>query len=157
MKAGKLKRKWLVPLRRLILRLSFHIAGLETKAMVGPFLDPETGISNSNPKFAAKLLSEQYSSVFTTTRPEFVVSNPKQFFSAGPAACSSPILSDINFSESDIEIACHGLDTASAPGPYGIPAVLLKALNKQFSFPLYLIWRGSLNQGVIPPDLILVL
>ena len=137
---------------------AYSRARQKTKARVGPFLDPETGIPNSNPNFSAKLLSAQYSSVFTPPRPEFTVSDPNQFFNAGPTPTgTSPMLSDIEFSESDIEMACHELDSASAPGPDGIPAVLLKTLSKELSHPLYTLWRGSVDQGVIPADLLLVL
>ena len=40
------------------------------KAKIGPFLDPNTGIPNPDPDYAAHILSEQYSSVFTTPRAE---------------------------------------------------------------------------------------
>ena len=38
-----------------------------------------------------------------------------------------------------------------------MPALLLKTASKELSHPLYLLWRASLDQGVIPPDLLLVL
>ena len=44
---------------------AFGRARQKTKSRVGPFLDPGSGIPNSDPDFAARLLSEQYSSVFT--------------------------------------------------------------------------------------------
>ena len=55
----------------------------KTKAKVGPFLDPDTGIPNPDPDYAAHILSEQYSSVFTTPRAEFIVENLEEFFSGG--------------------------------------------------------------------------
>ena len=47
----------------------------KTKAKVGPFLDPDTGIPNPDPDYAASILSEQYSSVFTQPRPDYLVDN----------------------------------------------------------------------------------
>ena len=133
----------------------------KTKAKVGPFLDPASGIPNPDPDFAAGLLSEQYSSVFTNPRPEFSVDNLKEFFSGGldwrEQHQGRPLLQDIKFNKLDIELACKDLKTSSSPGPDGVPAVLLKTASKELSQPLFLLWRASLDQGVIPPDLLLVL
>ena len=134
-----------------------------TKARVGPFLDPASGSPNPDPDFAARLLSEQYTSVFTQPREKYSVENPKEFF--GSESDSEwrqhhegrPTMQDIKFSEQDIEIACKELKTSSSPGPDGVPAELLKIACKELRRPLFLLWRASLDQGVIPPDLLLVL
>ena len=132
-----------------------------TKAKVGPFIDPESGIPNSNPDYAAKILSEQYRSVFTEPRPEYLVDSMEEFFSGGQEwrqlHQGKPLLDDIHFTQLDIELACKELKVSSSPGPDGVPAVLLKTAHKELSKPLFLIWRASLDQGVIPPDLLLVL
>ena len=131
------------------------------QAKVGPFLDPDSGAPNPDPDFAAKLLSEQYSSVFTQPRPEFVVSDTSDFFSGGSdwrqQHQGRPTLSDIKFSEADIECACKELKPSSSPGPDGFPALLLKTASSELRHPLFLLWRSSLDQGVIPPALLLVL
>ena len=57
----------------------------------------------------------------------------------------------------DIEMACKELRSSSSPGPDGVPAALLKTASKELSKPLFLLWRASLDQGVIPADLLLVL
>ena len=67
------------------------------------------------------------------------------------------ILTDFDFNESDIEMACIELSSTSSPGPDGIPAALLKICRQELKYPLYIMWRKSLDQGVIPPDLLLVL
>ena len=54
-----------------------------TKAKVGPFLDTETGIPNPDPDYAANLLNDQYRSVFTQPRPEYLVDDLEKFFSGG--------------------------------------------------------------------------
>ena len=83
------------------------------KARVGPFLDPSSGQPNSSPDFAANLLSDQYKSVFVEPRPEWVVEDVQQFFTADTV---DQALSDIEFSEADIEHACQELSSSSAPG-----------------------------------------
>ena len=133
----------------------------KTKAKVGPFLDPASGIPSPDPDFAAKLLSDQYSSVFTTPRPEYIVDDLEEFFSGGSEWRQQhqgrPLLNDIKFTEMDIEMACKELKTSSSPGPDGVPSVLLKTACQELRRPLYILWRASLDQGVIPPDLLLVL
>ena len=65
-------------------------------------------------------------------------------------------LTDVTFSRADIEAACLQLSAQSAAGPDGVPAVLLKLCRKPLSLPLYLLWRGSMNCGVIPVETLLV-
>ena len=121
----------------------------KTKAKVGPFLDPVTGVPNSDPDYAAKVLSEQYSSVFTSPRPEYLVDNLEEFFSGGTEWRQQhqgrPLLKDIKFTEQDIEWACKELKSSSSPGPDGVPALLLKTACKELRHPLFLLWRASLD------------
>ena len=70
---------------------------------------------------------------------------------------NGPLLTDINFTEKDIEAACSELRASSAAGADGVPACLLKSCKKELSKPLHILWRSSLNNGVIPADLLLVL
>ena len=132
----------------------------KTKARVGPFLDPRTGITNNDQDYAAKLLSEHYSSVLTQPRPEHEVDDPKEFFSGGTdwrEQQGRPTLHD--FTLDDIELACNELIPSSSPGPDGpdVPEVLLKTALRELREPLFLIWHASLDQGTIPPDLLIVL
>ena len=69
----------------------------------------------------------------------------------------SDCLQNIVFGPADIEKACSELKSTAAPGPDGVPAVLLKTCRKQLSLPVYYIWRASLDSGCIPPELLLVL
>jgi hypothetical protein len=89
------------------------------------------------------------------------VDNLEEFFSGGTEWRMEhegrPLLQDIKFSEQDIEWACKKLKSSSSPGPDGVPAILLKTAGKELRHPLFLLWRASLDQGVIPPDLLLVL
>ena len=66
-------------------------------------------------------------------------------------------LSDIEFTEDDIVKACSELKAASAAGADGIPSALLKNCRNELKRPLFLLWRSSLDAGIIPTDLLLVL
>ena len=66
-------------------------------------------------------------------------------------------LCNIDFSQEDIEKACLQLSSNSAAGPDGVPAALLKYCWEQLSLPLYYLWRGSLDCGVIPVETLLVI
>ena len=90
-----------------------------------------------------------------------MVHSKEEFFSGGAEWREKhegrPLLQDIKFSKQDIEWACSELSSLSSPGPDGVPALLLKTASQELSRPLFLIWRASLDQGIIPPDLLLVL
>ena len=129
----------------------------KTRAKVGPFIDPEKGELNLDPEYSAQRLSDQYSSVFTQPRPEWNIDDMEGFFSVETSRPTGYILTDIDFSEYDIELACSELSCSSAPGPDGIPSSLLKICRKELKHPLFILWRSSLDLGVIPPDLLLVL
>ena len=124
-------------------------------------MDPKTDTPNPDPDYSARVLSEQYSSVFTTPRSEYLVKNREDFFSGGDEWRlqheGRSLLQDMKFNEQDIEWACKELKSSSSPGPDGVPADLLKNASTELKHPLYFIWRASLDQGVIPPDLLLVL
>ena len=66
-------------------------------------------------------------------------------------------MEDFKFSQEDIEKACAELKGTAAPGPDGVPAILLKNCRKELSKPLYILWRSSLDSGNIPAELLLVL
>ena len=136
---------------------SYARARQKTKAKVGPLLDPESGKLNSDPAFTSQVLSDQYSSVFTQPRPEWDIPDLDQFFSVDRSKPTGPILTDFDFSPDHMQYACADLSTESAPGPDGIPASLLKECSKELKIPLWILWKESLKQGVIPPDLLLVL
>ena len=66
-------------------------------------------------------------------------------------------LNDFIFTPEDIEKACAELKVSSFGGADGVPASLLKNCRAELSGPLYYFWRGSLDLGIIPKDLLLVL
>ena len=109
---------------------SFSKSRQRIRAKVGPFIDPSSGNPNPGPSFAAEELAKQYSSVFVTPRPEWVISDAREFFNKDIDSEVGPHLADIIFSEKDIEAACSELKSSSAAGADGIPASLLKICKK---------------------------
>ena len=118
------------------------------------FLDPETGVSDGSPEYCSKALQLQYESVFATPRPQWVVSNIEEHFAEDSETGTLP---DLVFFQTDIEEACSSLTSTAASGPDGVPAALLKFCAKQMSLPLFHLWRGSLDCGSIPAELLLVI
>ena len=133
---------------------SFAKSRQKTKARICPLIDCLTGKHNPHPEFAASELSTQYSSVFVKPRDKWTVKDAKQFFGGEE---SGPVLSDITFSEKDIQQSCAELMTGSAAGADGVPASFLKLCKKELSRPLSILWRSSLDHGCVSSDLLLVL
>ena len=134
---------------------SFSKSRQKTRAKIGPFIDQSSGKPNPDPDFAAAELAKQCSSVFVEPRQEWLVNDVKEFFCDDQG--TGKHLTDIDFSEKDIEAACSELKASSAAGADGVPASLLKSCKKELSKPLSILWRSSLDNGVIPADLLLVL
>ena len=134
---------------------SFARGRQTTRSKVGPFMDQVTGQPNSSPDYCCEALQQQYKSVFATPRSQWKVDDLADHFKPEDYILGS--LSDIYFSSKDIEKACLQLSASSAAGPDGVPAVLLKTCRKQLSLPLYFLWRGSMDCGVIPAETLLVI
>ena len=133
---------------------SFAKSRQKTKSRIGPFLDPASGKLNPDVAFTAEKLRQQYNSAFSTPRPEWTVNDIEHHFSAEHVDDS---LDDVMFEPSDIEKACAELKGSASAGPDGVPACLLKTCRKQLARPLCTLWRASMDTGVIPAELLLVL
>ena len=125
----------------------------QTRTKVGPFIDTSTGLPNPDPDFTTERLSDQYASVFVQPRAEWAVQSPTEFFATEN---NENKITDFGFTEQDVERACKELKPNSAPGPDGIPAELLRTARVELARPLHILWRASLDQGSIPPELLLV-
>ena len=124
--------------------------------MVGPFIDPETGKPNTSPDFTADWHRKQYNSVFAVPRPEWQVDNFTEHFKEVVGTTYSMILSLLS-TQADIQQACAPLKGTAATGPDGVPAILLKTCRNELARPLCALWRSSLDTGIIPTELLLVL
>ena len=133
---------------------SFARARQTTRAKVGPFMDPSSSQPNASPDYCCSALKDQYDSVFAKPRQEWQVKDLSEHFKVNTPDHEN--LTDVSFSRADIEAACLQLSAQSAAGPDGVPAALLKMCRKSLSLPLFLLWRGSMDCGVIPAETLLV-
>lgn len=62
-------------------------------------------------------------------------------------------LRDIDFTEKDIIDMIDELSPNAAAGPDGVPAILLKKCKEQLAKPLFMLYRSSLDEGIIPQSL----
>ena len=95
----------------------------------------------------SNILQEQYKTAF---------SNPDSGEKNQPHKDTShaPDFSDISFSEQDVLKAINELGINSAPGPDKIPAKVIKECKDQLAPALVILWRRSLDSGLIPEDLL---
>jgi hypothetical protein len=119
----------------------------KVKSKIGPLLNSANKLVG-NSKEMAEILSEQYTKVFSTPiDPSTIVNNNNN-----PTQASASI-SDITFTESDMESAIDELRITSASGPDGFPAAVLKNCKQILAVPLTIFWRKCLDNGHIPNSL----
>lgn len=112
-----------------------------TRSSIGPLLNEFNEYTASSSKMA-NLLSAQYSAVFSTP-----VDSP---YYALQEDINGESITDIDFTEQDIIDAIDELKNASASGPDGLSAILLKRCKESLSKPLFQLWRKCLNRGITP-------
>ena len=115
------------------------------KDAVGP-LKTETGETIPPGQQTADTLNNFFASVFTEERDD--VPTPDPMFT-GP---EEEKMKDIDISEDKVREKLLGLDPTKAAGPDEIPPSMLKALADELCIPLAIIFRKSLNEGVVPED-----
>ena len=95
-------------------------------------------------KDLANILQQQFCSVFSDTN------NPDK----SPPTFTVPPLSsndtELAFTHDDVLEAISEIKLDSAPGPDGIPAVLLKRCAISLSVPIHLLWSESMSSGIVP-------
>ena len=91
------------------------------------------------------LLQNQYSSVF---------SNPNSETKKSPKIdiTHQDILESIDFSPEDIVKAINEIGTYSTSGEKDIPAIVLKNCKETLAYPIWKMWKESLETGEIPPE-----
>ena len=95
-------------------------------------------------KELANILQEQFSSVYSDPNcPD--ISEPT--FKVPPIIRSD---SEVVLTRDCIEEAISEIKLDSAPGPDGIPAILLKKCATSLREPIYLLWSESMSSGIVP-------
>ena len=108
---------------------------------VGPFKNGNEYIYDA--KTICSILTEQYNSQFSKKTDN---ENEIKMFEN----ILEDDLVDINIKETDIRDAIDKLETNSAQGPDGVPAILLIKTRDTITVPLKLILRKSLDESTIP-------
>ena len=112
------------------------------KSKIGPLINNAGKLVDDN-KEMSEILSEQYSSVFST--PMSTVPTLE--------TTSTRTLTDITIGVTEIAEAIDEIGTNSSPGPDDIPAILLKKCKEELLEPLQLLWQKSLEHSDIPEEM----
>ena len=112
----------------------------KVKTKVGPLLDTQ-GEYEFDPGKMADILQDQHVSMFSIPKVDNNMNATVTIKNDG--------LYDIVFYKIDVVEAIDELKAISAPGPDGISAFFLKQCKFAISSPLYLLYRDSLDQGVL--------
>lgn len=129
-------------------RAFFTYAKKKSKVItnIGPLLDKNNKLQ-SDPTKMSNILQDQYKTAFSD--PDSGQKDQPQ-----PDTSHVPDFSDISFSEEDIIKAINELGINSAPGPDKIPAKVIKECKEELAPALVILWRRSLDSGLIPEDLL---
>ena len=103
------------------------------------------GVLHDDRHEMANILAQQYESVFSS--PKYNSEEIKQRVHESGANAK---FSDLTITEEDICQSIGKISENSAPGPDGIPAILLKRCCNALKLPLRLLWERSLELGEIP-------
>ena len=117
----------------------------KSKTTIGPFFI--NGEYIDNPPDKAEALAMQYSSVYSSEPYKDHIIDENL---AKPGVRG---LDDLLFNVEDVRKAIHDLKCTSAPGPDGVPAILLKNCCDELAPAIFEIWRRSVEEGQIPPKL----
>ena len=117
----------------------------KAKSKIGPLQSGNKYYSG--PQEMARILSEQYKSVF---------SKPKENYSSINFQRKAIVsISDIDLKKDMFVNAMKSMKARSASGPDGIPAYLYYKYAEELAVPIMIIWQHSLNTGQMPENITL--
>ena len=93
------------------------------------------------------MLKDQYESVFSNPVESMKIDDPVNFFMSDH---TSEEIDNVIFGRDEVIEALDKLSTNAAPGPDGIPAVLLKKCKYSLADPLATIFYRIFSSGCIP-------
>ena len=109
-------------------------------------MEDKTGLIKTGREDICNVLQDQYVSVFGD--PVFQTDAIDSYLSTDSELSSG--LDYIDFNVFDINNAINDIPNNSAPGPDGITPKILKECKESLAYPLSLMWRKSLDLGLIP-------
>ena len=112
----------------------------KTRSKIGPLKLRET--CYSGPAKMAKILSDQYKSVFSKPKDDYSSIN---FVQRSIAPLDAIILEEQRF-----VAAMESIKATSAPGPDGVPAYLYRVFREELATPVMMIWKHSMETGIMP-------
>ena len=116
----------------------------QIRVPIGPL--EKGGAIVSDPQEMSGILQEQFVTVFS--QPKLSASEIEDLLST---ECQGLI--EVMVTEANVQDAIEDISSSSAPGPDGVPPLLLKKCKTSLSRPLCLLWNKSLATGKIPNDL----
>ena len=113
--------------------------------------------SKENEKISdAEILSNQYKKVFTEPDPNYFFDSPNDFFKDVQDE-SNPHLTQFLISQELVSRAIDSLSAKAAPGPDGIPPILLKQLKWEIAPVLSTLFQSSTESGIVPTQFLTAL
>ena len=122
---------------------------------VGPLYDKKINLLTSDKLDMCTILLKQFNRVCTTPLPMKLVTDPESFFSAESITSQDDevFLTNIIIIESLIIDSIKKLSSNPAAGPDGIPASLLLNCASELAPSFLILFKQSLDSGVIDPSL----
>ena len=122
------------------------------KTDIGPLMNRDTNSLSNDKHEMCGLLVDQFTSVFTITDPQQIITDPVSLFTHEPntGINKSLSLTDIMLNEDIIIEAIHKLSPNSAAGLDCVPPSLMVNYATELAPVLLLIFSHSLSHGVIP-------
>ena len=115
------------------------------KQSISMIFDQQKNIC-TDPEQIANVLQNQFQSVFSN--PEEVDLTAADF--PTPTIKKGFTDSDLTFSEEDVVCAIDDIKADAAPGPDGIPTILLKMCKNALARPIHILWTKSFDAGEVP-------
>ena len=125
----------------------YHYARMKSKirSKIGPL--KHNGTLVSEPQQLSEALNIQYVSAFSRQNRQ----QTNETWQPTSQRITEFELRDIDFNKADIEQSISSIRRHASAGPDGIPAILLKQCMNTIAEPIYILWKASLDTGVIPP------
>ena len=115
---------------------------------IGPLNRTKTTESWSD----AKILSQQYKSVFTAPMADNIFTDSEEFFHREHTEDSNTKLDSFTVNKNLIYRAIDKLSPDASPGPDGIPSILIKQLKFEITPTLEVAFKKSIENGEIPKN-----